>query len=592
MNDLDKKFLQLLIDEDNYITIEDLTNILGCSRRTIYNSLARIESYLKDNLVDYKLDSKYSSGIKLDIIDRDFHIDNPEEDIIVDIFSDKPITMKYLMEKYYISYNRLSQIILDLNENISEYNIAIEIKQNSGVDIVGETNDVIIFKRDFLLQSDNISEYILFIFDCETIDKASRIANIIISKLKLDRKIKEILCIYVIYMLNIQGMITSDFIVNERSSYYQLAYTASKIYCEFNLDKKFEYVVKYFNEVFYKIEINNYLDISNFAKDNAVELIHDLKIHFQKIGDQIFDNDLNNSLSLQKHIEMTLTKLNKCEYIHNPLFDTIKNNYPYYYNEVIYVIDRFNSKKNIKIPPEEAAYVVIYIITMEKNNKKCKGVIVCNYGVGISHYLQSVLEENLTWIEFIEPININDYYQGDYKDYLVFSTLDLENNDYIKIPVFFDELDLKSISIKAYKKEYIQLFDGKLFNNNMNIYDKSEVIDYMVNKLEKLKYVEKGFKESVFYRESIDSTEIGDGLVLLHGNPKYILKSSISYMNLVSSIPWIDEEVKSVFLIAVKTNEYEKYNIKNFFKKLHIVKKSGKFANISCFDDLNKIFLE
>ena len=127
MNDLDKKFLQLLIDEDNYITIEDLTNILGCSRRTIYNSLARIESYLEDNLVDYKLDSKYSSGIKLDIIDHDFHIDNPEEDIIVDIFSDKPITMKYLMEKYYISYNRLSQIILDLNENISEYNIAIEI---------------------------------------------------------------------------------------------------------------------------------------------------------------------------------------------------------------------------------------------------------------------------------------------------------------------------------------------------------------------------------------------------------------------------------------------------------------------------------
>ena len=142
MNNLDKRLLQILINKNNYFTIEELATKLGCSRRTIYNSLGRIEDFFKENSISYDFDRKYAKGIKLSVADKNISTNYYEEKIVFDIFSKESNTMKELMEKYYISYNELSKILENINKDINLYELKIEIRQNSGIELIGEKDSI------------------------------------------------------------------------------------------------------------------------------------------------------------------------------------------------------------------------------------------------------------------------------------------------------------------------------------------------------------------------------------------------------------------------------------------------------------------
>ena len=112
----------------------------------------------------------------------------------------------------------------------------------------------------------------------------------------------------------------------------------------------------------------------------------------------------------------------------------------------------------------------------------------------------------------------------------------------------------------------------------------------MADKLEELLYTTKEYRQSILYRELIATTEIGNGIVLLHGDPAYIKKSSISFLRLKREIFWQEENVDIVILLAVKPSEYEKYNIKDFFSKLHEINKN-LFKKINNLEELRELFL-
>lgn len=590
MNDLDKKLLQLLIEESNYISIDELSILLGCSRRTVYNALRRIESYLKENHIEYTLDKKYAKGIFLCVNKNNITIKNNEYDIIIDIFSKNNITLKYLMEKYYLSYEKLSKIIFKINDEIQLYKLNINIKQNIGLELKGKDDDKFLYMRDLLLKVENRYDFFSLLYDDNTNNLAIRLTNIFIDQMQLVNEIREALYVHILYLLSVENPDSNDYIINKNSLYYSFAKESAKIFEQSNSTINKEELIKYFYELYDKINLNKYLDINNFVNIKSLEIINDLKKHFFKIDDPILV-EKNNILSLKKHLELTLAKLNKGEDILNPLHDTIKNNYPYYYNEVLYVIDQFNAKNNLKIPPEEAAYIVIYIITLNRTKeRKIKGIIVCNYGVGISQYLHSILEDNLDWIEFDNPVDINDFHKNNYNDYIVFSTLDLSISNYIKIPIDLSKLDIDSISTQINKKDYLKLFKSELFYIGKEFTRKDEVIEFLGNKLEKKQYVEFGYKDSIFHREEIASTEVGNGMVLLHGNPSYILKSSISYIKLNNEIFWDSENVNVIILLSILPTEYERYNIKDFFRKLHMIKQLKLFNKINNLEELKSLF--
>lgn len=589
MNKLDQELLQILINEKSYLSSDDLSKRLACSKRTIYNSLDRIKEYLDNNKIAYKLDKIYGKGIFLEVNTSDIKIANIDFDIITDILSKKNLTLRDLMENYYLSYNKLSNMLEEINADMALYNIRIETKQNSGIELIGKEEDINLYKRDLLLEIDDKTYYLEKIYGKTPINTVQRLANRIIRDLKLDIRINEILLIHLIYLKNLDKFDENFSKQNQKSFYFSYAKKTQEILREFNLDD--QKLIIYFIKVYEKINLKYYLLIRDFAKTKALELIKALKDHFAKIGDPIFDIDEEKITSLKKHLEESFIRLSNDEKINNPLYESIKKNYPYYYNEVIYITDKFNQQNQIKIPKEEVAYIVIYIITIEKTiDKKLKGVIVCNYGVGISWYIQAILEENIKWIKFNKPINISQFYNENYDDYIVFSTLDLVDRDYIKIPETLSEIDFEKITNQINKADYINLFDEDLFFIEDDLPSKKSVINFLADKLEELLYTTKDYRQSILYRELIATTEIGNGIVLLHGDPAFIKKSSISFLRLKKEIFWQEENVDIVILLAVKPSEYEKYNIKDFFSKLHDINKN-LLKNINKLEELIELFL-
>lgn len=589
MNKLDQELLQILINEKSYLSSYDLSKRLACSKRTIYNSLDRIKEYLDNNKITYKLDKIYGKGIFLEVNTSDIKIANIDFDIITDILSKKNLTLRDLMENYYLSYNKLSNMLEEINADMALYNIRIETKQNSGIELIGKEKDINLYKRDLLLEIEDKNFYLEKFYDKTSINTYQRHVNLIIRELKFDKKINEILLIHLIYLGNLENFNDDSLKQNQKSFYFSYAKKTEEICKDLNLEK--EKLVNYFIKVYERINLKDYLLIRDSAKTKAIELIAALKKHFEKIGDPIFDIDEQKITSLKKHLEESFIRLSNDEKINNPLYESIKKNYPYYYNEVIYITDKFNQQNQIKIPKEEVAYIVIYIITIEKTiDKKLKGVIVCNYGVGISWYIQAILEENIKWIKFNKPINISQFYNENYDDYIVFSTLDLVDRDYIKIPETLSEIDFEKITNQINKADYINLFDEKLFFIEDNLPSKKSVINFLADKLESLSYTTKDYKQSILYRELIATTEIGNGIVLLHGDPAFIKKSSISFLRLKKEIFWQEENVDIVILLAVKPSEYEKYNIKDFFSKLHDINKN-LLKNINKLEELIELFL-
>ena len=89
---------------------------------------------------------------------------------------------------------------------------------------------------------------------------------------------------------------------------------------------------------------------------------------------------------------------------------------------------------------------------------------------------------------------------------------------------------------------------------------KEECLDFMIKKLEKTDVVKKGFRKSVYKRESIGSTVLENGVAIPHGIPTEVNEIGLVILTLKRPIKWSNNWVDMIVLMAVpedKTIEFE-----------------------------------
>ena len=77
------------------------------------------------------------------------------------------------------------------------------------------------------------------------------------------------------------------------------------------------------------------------------------------------------------------------------------------------------------------------------------------------------------------------------------------------------------------------------------------------------------YKESVFNREKIMSTDLGNNIAIPHGSEKEILQSKIVIATLKNPISWNQHQVQIVFMIAMSMKQPQM--TKNTLKDLYAV---------------------
>ncbi|WP_242980719.1 PTS sugar transporter subunit IIA [Clostridium vincentii] len=193
--------------------------------------------------------------------------------------------------------------------------------------------------------------------------------------------------------------------------------------------------------------------------------------------------------------------------------------------------------------------------------------MVCGSGYGTSRLLETRLNKVFrNKLDIVECLSYNKYLIKDLSDIdLIISTIPLESKQCPVISVDFALLnkDIEGIS-KALTDEVIisnkvlsEYFDVNLFLKNPKISKKEELLTLMCDTLNENNIILPSFKESVFYRETLSSTNIDDFLAIPHPMDLSAISTKICVAILDDPILWNkDTTVNLVFMLAINKDDY------------------------------------
>ncbi|MFT8349402.1 BglG family transcription antiterminator [Clostridium saccharoperbutylacetonicum] len=280
-----------------------------------------------------------------------------------------------------------------------------------------------------------------------------------------------------------------------------------------------------------ELEKNSYLLVSTFLNE------HDIK--------NISDFLLNNK---SKHLSLTSSTKFIGEYLQEELIYFNKEE-----NEVNKEINR-NIKRRIIFNP----------IDINRNLKLQLGFCKdeCILGLSINDIENN--EKQLTFYIAMENVEImtlilkeafNFNIKEDYANYLMKCTMEKDVKQYFKLNNeggMKMEVDLA----KVIQKETIKL-DMKATTKDEALKELTELLyasGTLSNKEE--------FLEDVYYRETLGSTGIGNGIAIPHGKSKFVNKTSIAFGKTRSDIKWETLDGKPVnFIILFAVTESDKNSV-------------------------------
>ncbi|MDP4121160.1 MAG: PTS sugar transporter subunit IIA [Bacillota bacterium] len=257
----------------------------------------------------------------------------------------------------------------------------------------------------------------------------------------------------------------------------------------------------------------------------------------------------------------------------NPLLKQIKSKYPNTMAIAWAAGNLFDNELELDINEHEVGYLALHIGgAMERRTSFLKACIVCDYGIGISQLLKEKIERTITDLEITDVLSNRDIrrIKNASCDFII-SSLPLEGlrieKDVIVVEHLLLPFDIDNIEneMKRIRKDKLrtkakkndiesknQLFNKDLIFVNLDIDNKEELLKFICRQMENMGYVTKGFKKSVLERETNTSTEVGQGIALPHGRPKYVNRSIAAVATLNKPIIWFDdnEEVDMLFLLA------------------------------------------
>lgn len=588
MNDNDKKILNILNRSKKYLTTEEISSLSDCSIRTVRNSINRIEEYLEEEKINYSLKKSYGNGILLEIYDYS-HMNLKKIELYLKILKLDISSLKDLRETLFISYSQSHKILEELNLKLEPFNIEILIKENIGFEISDKNNLKEEFVKNLFKNSiDNNDEFISLLNYWYGKDKVIELRFIIESFLHRES-------LYYPELLKNKILIESLYYTNRKinkESQDLNSITSNEVdkTIATNLFKRINNIfllrvdendIESFGVLFNNKNIQEY-----YENDKIDKLIKSLVKHFILIGDEFLDSNVDLINKLKGHLKISLIRLKNGLNNINPLYEEIKRLSPYYFNEVFKVVDDFNKENNGLIPTSEIGFITIYLETFSKNSTK-KAILITNYRTGAANYLCGILIDTFGWLDRIIILGVEEAKIKELNNYIIFST---EKLDFVDSIVISNDIAYEGLNLSYLDKRnsdelnsYTMLFEKELTYLDHNYNSKYEVIKFMVSELIKKEYVNSKFIDSVIERENKESTEIGNKIALIHGDPKYIKVSSISFMRLISDVNWEFGNVKYVFLIAVKPKEYQRYNLKRFFKAILKLEE-----NLDNFDKVNQ----
>lgn len=607
MQDRFIKILNLLKDNNGFISSSALAQRLGVSSRTIRDCI-------KKNLTDLQKNgatiiSERSKGIKLEINDlimfnnyieyfkkEQFNILDDQTIFNYILFrllvAKDYIRIRDLSYDYHVSETVITRHLNSIKEIIVKYELDMSVKQYYGVKINGSEHD----KRVCAVSN------VVNIRSLININDISEIEKEIVKKLtEIDYNISEQALDQFISFL-----VLSLYMKNEYNN--ELKIDDSKI------DLSTEY--KLLDEINHFLIINARETLSSFeTRDLSIFLYAHRIISIDEIhvdvAEEIRDtvermlNKINESLNINLLRDIALTQnmishiyslnlriMNKI-FLKNELLSKVKIKYPFAYECAIIACSIIQEKYTIQIPEEEVGYIAMLlnpsISVEEKTRKKSNVILVCYSGRGASLLLkQSLIDHFGDMIENILIANISEIKELDYMfwDYILTTvTLDFPTKvPSIKIDNFIDDGEIKRIRMLLTGREsseelFRKYIKEELFFAGVSFDNKEQAIDYMIEKINERISLPPLFKEYVYKREEYGNTAYNNMFSIPHPFLPITEETFVGIMILSKPLIWDKQKISLVALIS--SGRGESSNNKIYKKLFSVLTNLEHFNNIT-----------
>lgn len=313
------------------------------------------------------------------------------------------------------------------------------------------------------------------------------------------------------------------------------------------------------------LHYNNYVDsIDQYYIDIVDEII-------AFVSDSIhcdLHEDKELKLSLLVHVVPMMQRMKYKIQINNPLVNEIKSRYSALFSVITLAIEIMGDSWNA-ISDDEIGFLAIHFqAAIERSVEEKRVIIVCPEGIGFSRLIAQRIERYVSSVKVVDTIPYSSLKTKDLSDIdLVVSTVPILecSKPVVEVTSFISEFDIQGINNflienSMYEKEgefkhLLEIIDDdNIFIEEKEI-SKEEVIHKMSQLMSDKGYVDKEFEESIYKREHIRSTEIGNMVAIPHGSEVYVKAPTIGITVLKHPMIWGKQKVKIIFLIAANLED-------------------------------------
>jgi len=607
-----QNILKKLLNSEDFQTIESYASKSEVSIRTIHKDLEEIEHFLKDSNVF--LVRKAGVGICIDgcLEDRqnalkNAYADNETNDLLSTNFRRLRISSYLLNHKEGSSVQKLadeylvskSSIVIDLEkikEWCCEFNLEF-IKDRSGTRIKGLEKDIRHAMANLINEYKNIegvhdSEYDdnsrLDVFTQYRLNNLFRnislktVESIITeNERRLNYKINDISFAILIthLMIMIQRIQNGDSLrldafMNEENTSDLAFKTAKSISNElikaFKIhinSEEIQFIYTYLVSLgiqsnFRNLEFDEYvLSIDPKIKDITRKII-DLVSNITQIN---LSKDKPLYFGLMTHLKPMISRIKFKVVLRNPLINEIKTKYAPIFSVLYLLVPEFNELFQASINDEELSFMAIHFqAALERNAPNQRVVIVCPEGIGFSRFLANRISKFVPNIEIIDIIPAHKASKLDANNIdFIISTIpiDQRNLPVILVSSLADFNDIRTISNfiidKSVNPSQVKLVNLKNMIDSSLIFfaneedTQNDIIHRVCRKLVDLDYVSEEFENSVYEREIITPTCLGNAIAIPHGKQEYVKTSKLAIIIPKNEVKWINGKASLIFLIAM-----------------------------------------
>ncbi len=610
-----KKILEMLLKNPDGMTGMELARRLNVSSRTIRSDIKTLQDMISDQQSrilaapnrGYKLQREENADDLLRLVDGKgsavgLTSAGEQQNYIISRFlecslKDTSVTQMTLADEMYVGLSTVKNYLNTTRERFAEYDIKIAQYKTEGMRLEGAEGDLRSFIVDYLH---------------EVRDEGLR--GLLFDKIGYDAMEKILSQTASIRNLQLTDTARHDLAVQTALAIHRSA-SGQTIECRSSMAQKLEETFEYsaakevaneifrytgldipYSEVFYITQClltgKKLLDIGSTVNDAHVkELVEKVLIAVDEKFGLDFTADAYLKDGLMLHLRIAIARVNFRVNIRNELLGSVKQDYPLAFQIAVYAAKMVREIDHIEFNENEIGYIALHFgASMSRNSmaedEHPKNVyVVCSAGLGVSVLMKAKLKEHFRGS--IQVISVLPAYKLtaemlEEADYIISTVpLDLDSPKVIRVNHMLRTDDIEKIRRIMFKKQDTldaetmrQFFHVNGFYVDKSFRTREECLDFLTDEAIRNGWMDAEAKNSVFERERMSSTAIGDYVAIPHALSTESMTSNISVLILKEPVQWEDFPVRVVFLLNIeqaKASLWEKLFLKlyEFIKEQH-----------------------